>query len=182
LKDQTEAVKVNETKRPSKFQGKSRAHSTPVAVNEDKEGASSAPVTYSKTEPSSSSDSGNAAALLPLESPISEVEVTKSVEVTSSKQAAALHSWTASNVSRDTTRRVNSLDSQHVAAASLQQVTEARVVAAEARNLHLRAQLDQILDQIEQKDKEIAGLFACCCLRTTSLRSVCSKCRKASRS
>jgi hypothetical protein len=56
-------------------------------------------------------------------------------------------------------RRANSLDS-HVTAASLQQVAHAGTAAAEAKNAPLRAQIDQILDEIEQKDKEIAGSSA----------------------
>jgi hypothetical protein len=148
LKEQTEAVKATETKGPSKFQ---RPHSTP-----------SAPVANSNTNPSASvSDPGNAVAPLPLDSTVSEGIVTKSAE--GSGHAAALQSsssqpWAASNVSRDVMRRANSLDS-HVASASLQQVTHAGTAAAEEKNARLRAQIDQILDEIEQKDKEIAGSF-----------------------
>ncbi len=151
MKEQTEAINVTETKGPSKFQGKSRPNSTP-----------SAPLNlpHSKTEPTASvADSGNAATPPPLELPFSEGSATKLAA--GSSHAAALQPsssqpWAASNVSRDAIRRVHSLDSHHVAATSLQQVTD----AAEAKNARLRAQIDQILNELERKDNEIAGWFA----------------------
>jgi hypothetical protein len=151
LKEQTEATKVTATKGPSKFQGKLRPHAAP-----------SAPLPDSTTELTAAiSDSGNAVAPLLLQAPLSGGNA--ATLAAGSGHAAALQSSSSQPwppVSRDVVRRVNSLDSYHVPATSLQQVTDASVAAAEAKNARLRAQIEQTLNEIEQKEKEIAGWLA----------------------
>ncbi len=109
------------------------------------------------------SDSGNAVAPFLLQAALSGGNA--ATLAAGSGHAAALQSsssqpWPPSNVSRDVVRRVNSLDSYHVPAMSLQQVTDASVAAAEAKNARLRAQIDQALNEIEQKEKERCALAA----------------------
>jgi hypothetical protein len=58
----------------------------------------------------------------------------------------------------DLSNRAIDLGSAPAALPSLKAVTEARIAAVESRTLHLQAQLDRMLSQIDIRDREIGGI------------------------
>jgi hypothetical protein len=58
---------------------------------------------------------------------------------------------------RDAPQRAVDPDHAPAAVSTLKAATDARIAAVEARTLHLQAQIDRMMSQLELKDREIGG-------------------------